>query len=59
MGARPLQRVIDKEIKTPLSKQLLFGELKEGGKLNIDIADEKFVLNTVKTKKQEKVDVKN
>ena len=59
MGARPLQRVIDKEIKTPLSKQLLFGDLKDGGKLNIDIAEEKFVLKTEKTKEQEKVDVKN
>jgi len=36
MGARPLQRVIDKDIKRPLSKKMLFGELKDGGKLTID-----------------------
>jgi ATP-dependent Clp protease ATP-binding subunit ClpA len=35
MGARPLQRVIDKEIKRPLAKMMLFGDLKEGGTLQI------------------------
>ena len=35
-GARPLQRVIDKEIKRPLSRQLLFGNLKNGGTVNIN-----------------------
>jgi ATP-dependent Clp protease ATP-binding subunit ClpA len=37
MGARPLQRVIDKDIKRPLSRMMLFGELKNGGKVHIDI----------------------
>tara|TARA_Y100000287_G_scaffold105267_1_gene84375 strand:+ start:3293 stop:5542 length:2250 start_codon:yes stop_codon:yes gene_type:complete len=46
MGARPLQRIIDKELKTPLSKMLLFGNLKDGGVLNIDYKDEKYILNT-------------
>jgi len=35
MGARPLQRVIDKEIKRPLARMMLFGELKDGGTLVI------------------------
>jgi ATP-dependent Clp protease ATP-binding subunit ClpA len=35
MGARPLQRVIDQMIKRPMSKMLLFGELKSGGNLII------------------------
>jgi ATP-dependent Clp protease ATP-binding subunit ClpA len=35
MGARPLQRVIDKEIKRSLAKMMLFGELKNGGTLSI------------------------
>ena len=47
MGARPLQRVIDKEIKRPLSRKLLFGELKNGGKLKIDYREDAFVLDTV------------
>ena len=37
MGARPLQRVIDKEIKRPLSRQMLFGSLKNGGEVTINI----------------------
>jgi ATP-dependent Clp protease ATP-binding subunit ClpA len=44
MGARPLQRVIDKEIKRPLSRQLLFGDLKDGGKCKIDIVNKELVL---------------
>ena len=39
MGARPLQRVIDKEIKRSLSRQMLFGDLKNGGKVEITIKD--------------------
>jgi len=35
MGARPLQRVIDKEIKRSLSREMLFGGLKHGGKCKI------------------------
>jgi ATP-dependent Clp protease ATP-binding subunit ClpA len=36
MGARPLQRTIDKEIKRPLARLMLFGDLKDGGSLTID-----------------------
>ena len=46
MGARPLQRVIDKEIKRDLAKLMLFGDLKAGGWLTITIADDKIVLVT-------------
>ena len=46
MGARPLQRVIDKEIKRPLARELLFGDLKEGGKLIIDLVDKEISLRT-------------
>jgi len=47
-GARPLQRVIDKDIKRPLSRQMLFGDLKNGGLVTVDIADDniKLVVNT-------------
>lgn len=31
MGARPMARLIQKEIKTPLAEELLFGRLKHGG----------------------------
>jgi ATP-dependent Clp protease ATP-binding subunit ClpA len=44
MGARPLQRVIDKEIKRDLARLMLFGDLKAGGWLQISIADDKIFL---------------
>ena len=44
MGARPLQRVIYKEIKRPLAKLMLFGDLRNGGVLNITVQDDKLVL---------------
>jgi ATP-dependent Clp protease ATP-binding subunit ClpA len=44
MGARPLQRVIDKDIKRPLSRALLFGDLKNGGDIVIKLVDDKIEL---------------
>ena len=49
-GARPLQRVIDKEIKRPLSRKLLFGDLRNGGKLHIDFVDDSFTLDVLESK---------
>ena len=37
LGARPLQRIIDDEIKNPLSKMILFGELSEGGRVEVTL----------------------
>jgi len=51
-GARPLQRVIDKEIKRPLSRQILFGDLQNGGKLTIDY-DDKITLRTSSVEEKE------
>ncbi len=48
MGARPLQRVIDKEIKRPLSRELLFGKLVKGGKVKIDIVKDELSVVTAK-----------
>jgi len=53
MGARPLQRVIDKEIKRPLSRMMLFGDLKDGGSLTITLIDGAITLT--KKVKQPKV----
>ena len=33
-----LQRVIDEEIKKPLSKMMLFGELKDGGMIEVGLS---------------------
>jgi ATP-dependent Clp protease ATP-binding subunit ClpA len=55
MGARPLQRVIDKEIKMPLARELLFGKLKDGGNLTIDIIDNAIALTIVEVEVDEVV----
>ena len=47
MGARPLQRVIDNEIKRPLSKMMLFGNLKNGGSVIIDYRQDELKLDCV------------
>ena len=39
MGARPLARVIDNEIKRPLSRELLFGDLKNGGNVKVTVSE--------------------
>ena len=51
MGARPLQRVIDKEVKRPLAKMLLFGDLKNSGVLNLTVEDDQL---TFKPKTKQK-----
>jgi len=47
MGARPLQRVIDKEIKRPLSRQILFGDLKNGGSVVVDFREGEIKLDCI------------
>jgi ATP-dependent Clp protease ATP-binding subunit ClpA len=44
MGARPLQRVIDKEIKRDLARMMLFGDLKAGGWLTVSVENNKLQL---------------
>jgi ATP-dependent Clp protease ATP-binding subunit ClpA len=38
-GARPLARVVQKEVRDPLTDQILFGALEHGGTVTIGIAD--------------------
>jgi len=38
-GARPLKRVIQRELLDPLSMQLLEGKFKEGGTISVDAQD--------------------
>ncbi|GAA0320845.1 ATP-dependent Clp protease ATP-binding subunit ClpA [Psychrobacter aestuarii] len=40
MGARPMQRLIQNEIKKPLANMILFGELVNGGVVHVTLADE-------------------
>ncbi|WP_439521542.1 ATP-dependent Clp protease ATP-binding subunit ClpA [Marivita sp.] len=46
MGARPLGRVIQEEIKKPLAEELLFGKLAKGGVVRVSIKDGKLLLET-------------
>jgi len=38
-GARPLARVIQKDVRDPLTDQILFGALEHGGTVTIGVAD--------------------
>ena len=64
MGARPLQRIIDDMIKRPLSKEILFGKLTNGGvvEVTVDNAELKLIfvdplpVKTVEPKEEVAVD---
>ena len=46
MGARPMARVIQEQIKRPLAEELLFGSLADGGHVKITVGeDEQLQLN--------------
>ena len=68
MGARPMSRIIDNKIKSPLSRQILFGKLKSGGLVNYSIVngelDYKILPNLTRDQKRalkrgEKIDTGN
>jgi ATP-dependent Clp protease ATP-binding subunit ClpA len=44
MGARPLARVIQEDIKKPLAEELLFGKLAKGGVVKVAVKDGKLDL---------------
>ena len=39
MGARPMERLIQENIKKPLAEELLFGKLEHGGRVEITVLD--------------------
>jgi ATP-dependent Clp protease ATP-binding subunit ClpA len=45
MGARPMARIIQENIKRPLADELLFGKLVAGGRVSVDVRDEKLVVD--------------
>jgi ATP-dependent Clp protease ATP-binding subunit ClpA len=51
MGARPLARLIDNEVKSPLSRRVLFGDLVNGGRVTVDIVDDKLDFTVVEIPK--------
>jgi ATP-dependent Clp protease ATP-binding subunit ClpA len=40
MGARPLGRVVQREVRDPLTDEILFGTLENGGTVTIGVADD-------------------
>ena len=55
MGARPMARVIQENIKRPLAEQLLFGELVDGGHVRIKLTEDETIdlIATPNTRKLE------
>ena len=44
-GARPLKRIIQKNIENPLSMEILEGKIKEGDKISVDVRKDQIVFN--------------
>ena len=46
MGARPMARVIQENVKRLLADELLFGKLSEGGKVTLSVKDDKLAVES-------------
>lgn len=44
MGARPMKRTIEQNIRVPLAKEMLIGSLRNGGLITFDVKDNKVVV---------------
>jgi ATP-dependent Clp protease ATP-binding subunit ClpA len=44
LGARPLARLVSDQVKKPIAKAILFGDLRGGGKARISVEDDKLVI---------------
>jgi len=53
-GARPLKRLINKELSQKISKKILAGEIHSDSRIKIDYVDEKLVISQVGTEQTEK-----
>jgi ATP-dependent Clp protease ATP-binding subunit ClpA len=49
MGARPMARLIQNEVKKPLAERILFGDLREGGTVRVEVEDDGKKLKLVVT----------
>jgi ATP-dependent Clp protease ATP-binding subunit ClpA len=47
MGARPLARVVQTDVRDPLTDEILFGKLEHGGTVTIGVADDKLTFSYV------------
>ncbi len=54
MGARPMARVIQEQLKKPLAELILFGALaSKGGRVQITVSDDKLVIDAVPAAEKE------
>ncbi len=44
MGARPMARLVEQEIRKPLADELLFGKLTNGGLVKVDVKKDRIIL---------------
>ena len=49
MGARPMARLIQDQIRKPLAEEILFGKLEHGGKVFVKVENEKLVFEITST----------
>lgn len=52
MGARPMKRVIEQNIRVPLAKEMLCGSLVNGGNVTFDLIDGKLTIKPKRKAKQ-------
>jgi ATP-dependent Clp protease ATP-binding subunit ClpA len=51
MGARPLARLIDNKIKSPLSRRVLFGDLSTGGRVTVGVENNELTFTVTELPK--------
>lgn len=49
LGARPFVRLMEEQVKKPLAKEILFGKLKNGGRANVILVDDKIAIAVVES----------
>ena len=52
-GARPLARLVQEKIKKPLADHLLFGELEQGGVVEVTVSDHELVVTVAAPRSQQ------
>ncbi len=57
MGARPFERLFEKKIKVPLSTEILFGKLANGGRATVDCIDDDVVVTILDKVVEEHVSI--
>ncbi|ELJ8533067.1 ATP-dependent Clp protease ATP-binding subunit ClpA [Vibrio cholerae] len=52
MGARPMGRVIQEQLKKPLANELLFGSLVDGGTVKVTLSDDRLAFEYLGTREE-------